>query len=96
MTKRLLERFHDGRIAERAFPGLFSKCRLMMNILIYLMNAAFTSATFFYLSGTAENVRLMPAGRKIDIPTAITVYPDRRAPLPPRSWVERGYDVQRR
>ena len=92
----LLERFHDwSDRREKPFSGVFSKKRLLINILIYLMNDAFTSATYFYLGGNLENIRTIPDGKRIEVPTAVTAYPDPRVPVPPKSWVERGYNVQR-
>lgn len=95
-TAWLLERFHDWSDRRTSgFEEIFSKRQLLTNILIYLMNDAFESAAYFYLGGNVENVRSMPAGRKVAVPTAITVYPDPRIPFPPRSWVERGYNLAR-
>jgi pimeloyl-ACP methyl ester carboxylesterase len=92
----LLERFYDWSDRRaKPFSGVFSKERLLTNILIYLMNDAFTSATYFYLGGNLEKIRTIPAGKRVGVPTAVTAYPDPRVPVPPRSWVERGYNVQR-
>lgn len=92
----LLERFHDwSDHREKPFSDVFSKQRLLTNILIYLMNDAFTSATYFYLGGNLEKIKTIPAGKKVEVPTAVTVYPDPRVPVPPRSWVERGYNIER-
>lgn len=92
----LLERFHDwSDHREKPFHELFSKRRLLTNILIYLLNDAFTSSTYFYLGGNLEKIRTIPTGRRIEVPTAVTAYPDPRVPVPPRSWVERGYAIER-
>src|SRR2546423_15163846 len=63
--------------------------------MIYVMNDAFLTASWFYAAAPAEGVNLMPEGRRVRIPTAVAAHPDPRAPFPPRSWVERGYDVVR-
>ena len=59
------------------------------------MNESFASAPFFYAAAQSEEVRLLPADRKVEAPTAFAAYPDPRSPPPPRSWVERGYNVTR-
>ena len=33
--------------------------------------------------------------RRVTVPTAFAAYPDPRLPMPPRSWVKRGYAVTR-
>jgi pimeloyl-ACP methyl ester carboxylesterase len=92
----ILERFHDWcDKAERDFERIFSKKQLLINVLIYLMNDAFTSATYYYLGGREEDVRKMPDGKSVEVPTAMTLYPDRRIPMAPRSWVAKGYDLKR-
>jgi pimeloyl-ACP methyl ester carboxylesterase len=92
----LVERFHDwADLRGRPFESVFSKEQLLTDIMLYVMTDAFTSAAWFYAGGLAENVRRMPAGRRVEVPTAFAAYQDPRAPSPPRSWVERGYAVER-
>lgn len=92
----ILERFHDwADLSHRPFDQVFSREDLVTNLMIYILNDAFVSATWYYAGAAAEGVRRMPPGRRIEVPTAFAAYPDRRAPAPPRSWVERGYAVSR-
>ena len=92
----LVERFHDwADLSQRPFEDVFSRDQLLTNAMIYIMNDAFVSATWFYAGAMVEAVRKMPEGRRVDVPTAFAAYPDRRSPKPPRSWVERGYNLTR-
>lgn len=92
----LVERFHDwADLRERPFEEVFSKDQLLTDVMIYVMNEAFVPATWFYAGAMSEGVRKMPTGRRVEVPTAFAVYPDPRAPSPPRSWVERGYALSR-
>jgi pimeloyl-ACP methyl ester carboxylesterase len=92
----MIERFYDwSDRRERPFEEIFSKKRLLTNILIYLMNDAFTSATYFYLGGRLEDVRQMPKGTTVNVPTAVTFYPDPRTPAAPKSWMQKGYALER-
>ncbi len=92
----LVERFHDwADLSERPFEQVFSRDDLVTNLMIYILNDAFVTSTWYYAGAMAEGVRRMPQGRRIEVPTAFAAYPDRRAPAPPRSWVERGYAVSR-
>ena len=92
----LVERFHDwADLRDRPFDQVFSREDLVTNLMIYILNDAFITSTWYYAGAMAEGVRRMPAGRRVEVPTAFAAYPDRRAPAPPRSWVERGYAVSR-
>ena len=92
----LLERFHDwADLRDRPFDQVFSRDDLVTNLMIYILNDAFVTSTWYYAGAMAEGVRRMPPGRRVEVPTAFAAYPDRRAPAPPRSWVERGYPVSR-
>ncbi|WP_424137606.1 epoxide hydrolase family protein [Roseomonas chloroacetimidivorans] len=92
----IVERFHDwSDHRDRPFQAIFSRDQLLTNIMIYVMNDAFTTAAWYYAGAQAENVRKIPPGRRVQVPTAIAAYPDPRSPFPPRSWVERGYAVNR-
>jgi pimeloyl-ACP methyl ester carboxylesterase len=92
----LVERFHDwSDLRQRPFGEVFTNDQLITNAMIYLMNDAFTSATYYYAAALTEGVRQMPQGRRVEVPTAFTSYPDPRMPAPPLSWVERGYALSR-
>jgi pimeloyl-ACP methyl ester carboxylesterase len=75
--------------------AVFTRDQILTEVMIYVMNDAFLTASWFYAAAPAEGVNLMPEGRRVRIPTAVAAHPDPRAPFPPRSWVERGYDVVR-
>ena len=92
----IVERFHDWSDQRaRPFDAIFSRDQLLTDVMIYVMNDAFTTATWFYAAAAAEQAREVPAGRRIEVPTAFTCYNDPRTPNPPRSWVERGYALDR-
>ncbi|WP_158807030.1 epoxide hydrolase family protein [Beijerinckia sp. L45] len=92
----LVERFHDwADLRDRPFADVFPKDVLLTNAMLYLLTDSFATATWYYAGAAAENVRRMPRGRRVEVPTAYAAYPDPRSPTPPREWVERGYDVMR-
>ena len=92
----LAERFHDwADLSEHPFEQVFSTDDLLTDIMIYVMNDAFITSTWFYAGAAAEGVRKMPPGFRVTVPTAFAAYPDPRSPAPPRSWVERGYALDR-
>jgi pimeloyl-ACP methyl ester carboxylesterase len=92
----IVERFHDwSDLRARSFEEIFDNTRLLTNIMIYIMNDAFISSTWFYAGALTEEVRTMPIGCRVAVPTAFACYPDPRIAAPPRGWVERGYAVSR-
>jgi pimeloyl-ACP methyl ester carboxylesterase len=92
----IVERFYDwSDRRERRFEDIFSRDELLTNIMIYVMNEAFVSAIYYYAAAVSERVRILPEGRRIEVPTAFAAYPDPRMPAPPRHWIERGYNLTR-
>lgn len=92
----IIERFHDwSDLRDRPFEAVFTDDQLLTNIMIYVMSDAFGAAAFYYAAAAAEGVRQMAPGQRVGVPTAVTTYPDPRMPAPPRTWVERGYNLTR-
>lgn len=92
----IVERFYDwSDRRERRFEEIFSRDQLLTNIMIYVMNDAFESAIYYYAAALSERVRVLPEGRRVEVPTAFAAYPDPRMPVPPRHWIERGYNITR-
>ncbi len=92
----IIERFHDwADLRERPFEAVFTRDELLTTAMIYLMGDAFTTGAWYYAAATRGHARTLPPGRRVGVPTAFTFYPDPRAPGPPRSFAEKGYDVCR-
>ena len=92
----IVERFHDwSDQRERRFEDIFTDDQLLTNVMVYVMSDAFSASVFYYAAAAAEGVRKMAPGQRVTVPTAMTTYPDPRSPPPPRSWVERGYNLTR-
>ncbi|MEQ9448233.1 MAG: epoxide hydrolase, partial [Rhodospirillaceae bacterium] len=49
----------------------------------------------FYRGMRDEHCTFMKPGTKIEVPTGIAVYPKELIPFPPRSIVEKGYNIAR-
>ena len=71
----------------------FSKDAILTNIQIYWLTGTIYSSMRLYAEAKKMAVKLV-AGQRIDRPCAIARLP-LEAPMPPREWVERGYNVQR-
>ncbi|WP_375460244.1 epoxide hydrolase family protein [uncultured Enterovirga sp.] len=92
----LIQRFyHWSDRRTRAFDQIFSMDRLLTNVMIYVMNDAFQTSTWFYTGSQEERVKHMPDGIRVEVPTGFASYPgDGRSPAPPRSIVEQGHNLR--
>lgn len=92
----LIQRFYqwsDKRT--RSFDQIFSMDQLLTNVMIYIMNDAFQTSTWFYTGSHEEHVKQMPMGVRVGVPTGFASYSgDARSPTPPRSIVEQGYNLR--
>lgn len=68
---------------------------LLTNVMIYLVTNSIVTSTWFYQGLVREGARVFPASGRVNVPTAIAAYRDPVFPVPPRSRVERSYDVVR-
>lgn len=92
----IIERLHDwADLRDRPFEAVFSRNQVLTEVMTYVLNDAFATAGWFYAAAPMEGVSAMPEGQRVRVPTAVAAHPDPRAPFPPRTWVERGYDVVR-
>ncbi len=91
----IVERFYDwcDRRA-KPFEQVFTSDQLLTNVMIYVMTGSFTTGAWYYPRWAARRRQLMP-GQRFETPTAFANFPDPLHPTPPRSLVERAYDVSR-
>ena len=93
----LIEKFNswsdtDGDDIE----SVHSKDSLLTNIMVYLVTGSFNSASWIYYGRREEGGRLLsPAGRRVEVPTAVALFPAELLSWPPRSYVERVYNISR-
>lgn len=94
----ILEKFHgwsdlgeDGDLLTT-----YSKDELITNLMIYLINDAFATSVWYYNGLFAEGGNSLPEGERCETPTAFANF--KKEALyspPPRSWVERTYNLTR-
>jgi microsomal epoxide hydrolase len=64
--------------------------------MIYLVTGSFNSASWIYYGRREEGGRqLGTEGRRVEVPTAAALFPAEMLTWPPRSYVERLYNLQR-
>jgi len=66
---------------------------LLTTIMIYLSTRSFLSATWIYRGMFLEGGFSIPDGKRIEVPTGVAAFPRDLLAFPPRSMVERGYNV---
>ena len=72
------------------------KDTLLANILVYLVTGTFNTASWIYYGRREEGGRVLsPEGRRVEVPTAAALFPAEFLSWPPRSYVERVYNVTR-
>ncbi len=92
----ILERFHDwADLRERSFEEVFSREDLLDTVMIYVMTGAFHSSIRYYSAALEAGLRSLPAGQRVEVPTAFARFPDPLSPFPPRGYVEKGFNVSR-
>lgn len=92
----LVEKFHawsdlDGTSLDR----VHSKDDLLTNIMIYIVTRTFNTASWIYYGRREEGGRVLsPDGRRVEVPTGCALFPREMLAWPPRSYVDRLYNVQ--
>ncbi|WP_448585986.1 epoxide hydrolase family protein [Thermaurantiacus sp.] len=81
----------SGKAVEPPFP----LDTLLATIMIYLTTRSFATATWLYRGMVLEGGFAIPEGRRIEVPTAVAAFPHDLLAFPPRTMVERGYNVVR-
>jgi microsomal epoxide hydrolase len=93
----IIEKFHswsdlDGDDIESAH----SRDTLLTNIMVYVVTRTFNAASWIYYGRREEGGRIFsPEGKRVEVPTAAALFPAEMLAWPPRSYVERMYNVVR-
>ena len=75
--------------------SVYSKDEILTNIMIYLVTGTFNTASWIYYGRREEGGRLLsPEGKRVEVPTACALFPKELLAWPPRSYVERIYNVR--
>jgi len=75
--------------------SVYSKDTLLANIMVYILTNTFDTASWIYFGRREEGGRFFPKDfKKIEIPTAAAIFPAEMSEWPPRSYVERIFNLQ--
>ena len=96
----ITEKFHGwsdrrGTDGSEHIENAFTKDQILTNIMIYLVTGTFGTATWFYRGMMEEGGTNMAPGTRIEVPTGIANFPKEFLVFPPRSMVEKGYNITR-
>lgn len=81
----------DGNNVESAY----TKDELLTNIMVYIVTRCFNSASWIYYGRREEGGRVLsPEGLRVEVPVGCAILPKEFLAWPPRSYVERIYNVQ--
>jgi microsomal epoxide hydrolase len=74
----------------------YTKDQLLTNVMIYLVTRTFGTASWLYRGLYDDKPVEFPAGRRVEVPVAVADFPgDGVFITPPRSFVEKAYNVRR-
>ena len=89
----IVEKFRDWGDCGGDVERRFSRYELLTNVTLYWMTQTIASSMRLYLEVRKAPLHFQPS-QSVRAPCGIARFP-KEAPFPPRSWVERGYDVRR-
>ena len=90
----ILEKFHSwSDLKNKTVLDIYSKEDLITNIMIYIVTNTFNTASWIYYGRREEGGRVMNIKDKITTPTACALFPAEFLSWPPKSYVDRMYNV---
>ena len=74
--------------------SVYTKDMLLTNIMVYLVTKTFNTASWIYYGRREEGGRILSSdGSRVEVPTAAALFPAELLSWPPRSYVERLYNI---
>jgi pimeloyl-ACP methyl ester carboxylesterase len=81
-------------LKDNNIESVYSKDTLLANIMVYIVTKTFNTASWIYYGRREEGGRFFPNDfKKIEIPTAAAVFPAEMSEWPPRSYVDRIFNI---
>ena len=91
----IIERFyHWSDLEDRSLELTYQKDDLLTNIMIYILTKSFNTSSWIYYGRAKEGGRILSQdGRRVEVPTGCAVYPKEFLTWPPKSYVERLFNI---
>ena len=92
----ILEKIHGwSDLKENKIESVYSKDILIANIMVYILTNTFSTASWIYFGRREEGGRFFPKDfKKINIPTGIAIFPKEMSEWPPKSYVQRIFNIR--
>ena len=92
----IIEKMYEwSDIKNNDIESVYSKDTLLANIMVYIVTKTFNTASWIYFGRREEGGRFFPKNfKKIEVPTGIAVFPAEMSQWPPRSYVDRIFNVK--
>jgi microsomal epoxide hydrolase len=93
----IIEKFNSWSDTEGDdIESAHTKDTLLTNIMVYIVTRTFNTASWIYYGRREEGGRILsPDGKRVEVPTAVALFPAEMLAWPPRSYVERMYNIAR-
>jgi microsomal epoxide hydrolase len=91
----IVEKFNSWSDTEGDdIESVHTKDELLTNIMVYLVTRTFNTASWIYYGRREEGGRVLGSdGKRVEVPTGCALFPAELLSWPPRSYVERLYNV---
>ncbi len=91
----IIEKFFSwSDIKKNNIESIYSKDLLLTNIMIYILSNSFGTSSWIYFGRREEGGRFFPNNfKKIKVPTAVAEFPREMSEWPPKSYVNRIFNV---
>ena len=82
-------------LKDNQLESVYSKDTLLANIMVYILTKTFDTASWIYFGRREEGGRFFPKDfKRIEIPTGAAIFPAEMSEWPPRSYVERIFNIK--
>jgi microsomal epoxide hydrolase len=92
----IIEKMHGwSDLKDNNIESVYSKDVLLANIMVYVLTNTFNTASWIYFGRREEGGRYFPKDfKKISIPTGIAMFPKEMSEWPPKSYIEKIFNVK--
>ena len=92
----IIEKMHGwSDLKDNNIESVYSKDVLLANIMVYVLTNTFNTASWIYFGRREEGGRYFPKDfKQIAIPTGIAIFPKEMSEWPPKSYIERIFNVK--
>ena len=91
----IVEKFyHWSDLKDGSLDLTYQKDDLLTNIMIYILTKSFNTSSWIYYGRVKEGGRILSKeGKRVEVPTGCAVYPKEFLTWPPKSYVERLFNL---